>query len=458
MNALYIICGLGIFSLIAEIINLRRPLILLLTIGIAVAVFFSVLDWNTERSYFSNMLLFDSFSLSFSALLCVITFFWFWSAESFFQDKEHITDRASLVLFSLTGAILMTCFNSLVMLFLALEILSIPLYVLAGSRRESLSSNEASFKYFLMGSFASGFLLMGIALVYGATGSFYLSAITETISSNSQNLPGFFYTGNFLILTGIAFKISAVPFHFWTPDVYQGSPTPVTAFMSTIVKIAAFAAFLKLFGGVFVETKSTYLVIMEILAVITLLVSNITAVFQDNVKRMLAYSSVGHAGYVLVAFISGGAGSFSVIYFYLASYAVASLLAFTVLTLVENANSSSLIENFKGLFYKSPFLAVCMILALLSLAGIPPLAGFFGKYQVFALALTNGYVGLVLLAVATSLIGIYFYFKVIIVMFSDSSKTAEVSPSVSIKILLIILITLTLLLGILPDVLLSALR
>jgi NADH-quinone oxidoreductase subunit N len=458
MNAFYIICGLGIFSLIAEIINMRKPLILLLMLGIAVALFFIVQDWNTAESYFSDMLLFDSFSLAFTGLLCVITFFWFWSAQSFFQDSEHITDRASLILFSLTGAILMTCFNSLVMLFLAIEILSIPLYVLAGSRRESLSSNEASFKYFLMGSFASGFLLMGIALVYGATGSFYLSAITETIASQGTNLPGFLYTGIFLMLIGIAFKISAVPFHFWAPDVYQGSPTPVTAFMSTIVKVAAFAAFLKLFGGVFVEVQTYWVVVMEVLAVVTLLVANITAVFQDNVKRMLAYSSVGHAGYVLVAFAGGGTDSFSVIYFYLSVYSVASLLAFTILSLVENANSSTLIENFKGLFYKNSFVAVCMILALLSLAGIPPLAGFFGKYQVFALALTNGYVGLVLLAVVTSLIGVYFYFRVIIIMFSKDAQAVDITPSVSIKILLIVLVILTLLLGIFPEALLSVIR
>ncbi len=458
MNAFYIICGLGVFSLIAEIINLRKPLILLLMLGIAVALFFIVQDWNTAQAYFSDMLFFDSFSLAFTALLCAITFFWFWSAQSFFQDREHITDRASLILFSLTGAILMTCFNSLVMLFLAIEILSIPLYVLAGSRRESLSSNEASFKYFLMGSFASGFLLMGIALVYGATGSFYLSAITETIASQGTSLPGFFYTGVFLMLIGIAFKISAVPFHFWAPDVYQGSPTPVTAFMSTIVKVAAFAVFIKLFAVTFVEVQSTWVVVIEIVAVITLLVANITAVFQDNVKRMLAYSSVGHAGYVLVAFVGGGADSFSVIYFYLTVYSVASLLAFTVLSLVENANSSTLIENFKGLFYKNSFVAVCMILGLLSLAGIPPLAGFFGKYQVFALALTNGYVGLVLLAVATSLIGVYFYFRVIIVMFVKDANAVNITPSVSIKTLLIVLVALTLLLGILPDVLLSVIR
>lgn len=458
MNAFYIICGLGIFSLIAEIINLRKPLILLLMLGIAVALFFVVQDWGTTQSYFSDMLLFDSFSIAFSALLCVVTFFWFWSAQSFFQNSEHITDRASLILFSLTGAILMTCFNSLVMLFIAIEILSIPLYVLAGSRRESLSSNEASFKYFLMGSFASGFLLMGIALVYGATGSFYLSEITEAITTQGSNLPSFFYAGIFLMLIGIAFKISAVPFHFWAPDVYQGSPTPVTAFMSTIVKIAAFAAFLKLFAGVFGSTQATFIPVMVVLAVITLIVASVTAVFQDNVKRMLAYSSVGHAGYVLVAFVGGGADSFSVIYFYLAVYSVASLLVFTVLSIVENANSSTLIENFKGLFYKNSFLAVCMILGLLSLAGIPPLAGFFGKYQVFALALTNGYVGLVLLAVVTSLIGVYFYFRVIIIMFSKSTQAVDVSPSVSIKVLLVVLVALTLLLGILPDVLLSVIN
>jgi NADH-quinone oxidoreductase subunit N len=303
-----------------------------------------------------------------------------------------------------------------------------------------------------MGSFATGFLLMGIALIYGATGSFQLIQIADYIAAH-PGLPGFFYAGVLLVLVGMAFKVSAVPFHFWAPDVYQGSPTTITAFMSTIVKVAAFAAFFKLFSFTFAGVQSTWIVPLQVITVLTLVIANIGAVYQNNVKRMLAYSSVGHAGYVLLGIMSGGLEGQGAIFYYLAVYSFASLSAFTIVYLQEKGGTDVTVESFNGLFKRRPFVAVAMTISLLSLAGIPPLAGFFGKYLVFSLALEKGYAWMVILAVVTSLIGVYYYFKVIIAMFIKEPAASTVEPSGSMRIWMIVLIVLNLLLGVFPDLL-----
>ena len=257
------------------------------------------------------------------------------------------------------------------------------------------------------------------------------------------------------MVVGMAFKISAVPFHFWVPDVYEGSPVTITAFMSTVVKIAAIAAFYKVFSVCFSSVQSTWITILQVITVLTLVVSNITAVYQTRVKRMLAYSSVGQVGYILLAFIANSATSSGTILYYLASYAVASIATFSVLHEVENANESA--SGFNGLYKRNPMLAVVMTIALLSLAGIPPLAGFFAKYMVFAQALDHGYASLVILAVVTSLIGVYYYFQVVIAMFLKEPDGALIRLSGSSKALMALLIVLTLLMGLFPNWLISML-
>jgi NADH-quinone oxidoreductase subunit N len=454
MNAFYIICGLGVLSLIAEIVNLKKQLIYFLLLGVAGAAFIATQGWNTQIHYFSEMVVFDNMAIMFTTLMCIVAALWFWLASDYFHEETHITDQASLILFSIAGGIMLTAYNNMAMLFLGIEILSIPLYVLAGSKKENIFSNEASFKYFLMGSFATGFLLMGIALVYGATGSFSLPEIGRFVSSHQTSLPGFFYAGALMMLVGLAFKVSAVPFHFWAPDVYEGSPTSITAFMATIVKIGAFAAFIRLFAVGFGSIRSTWIMPIQIITVLTLILPNVTAVFQHNVKRILAYSSIGHAGYILLAFIGGGAQSAGTIFYYLAVYSIASIASFFVLIKLENAGAGTDVKSFNGLFKKNPLLAVAMTISLLSLAGIPPLAGFFGKYLVFSLALNHGYTGLVILGVATSLISVYYYFKVIIAMFLGANNETKIFISASHKVLMFILILLTIILGVFPDILL----
>jgi NADH-quinone oxidoreductase subunit N len=451
MNALLVICGLGIASLVAEIVNLKKWLTAFVIIGLLAAIGTIFVDFGTSTLHFSEMLQFDNFSLAFSALIVVTTLFWFWLANDYFRLQPHLTDRTSLVLFTVAGAIVMASFNNMAMLFLGIEILSISLYVLAGSRKDSLFSTEAAFKYFLMGSFATGFLLMGIALVYGATGAFHLTKIAAFIDANPQGLPTFFYAGVLLMFIGLAFKISAVPFHFWAPDVYEGAPTAITAFMSTVVKIAAIAAFYRVFSMCFSGVEGSMVRVLQVTTVLTLVIPNVTAVYQQSVKRMLAYSSVGHVGYILLGFLANTESSANAIYYYLCAYAAASLTAFTVLHIIESYNRSTTVDFFNGLFKRNPLLAVAMTFALLSLAGIPPLPGFFGKYMMFAMAIENGYTGLVIVAIITSLVGVYYYFRIIVAMYFQEPTGEHVELSGSNRTLLIALITISLVLTILAD-------
>lgn len=450
MNSLYVICGLGIVALLAEITSLRKRLTAVLMTGLVVSAGLVVLDWGTDATYFSGMIVVDNFSLAFTALISIVSVLWFWMCSDYFKDV-HQTDKSALVLFAIAGAVVMASFNNMAMLFLGIEILSISLYTLAGSRKGSLFSNEAAFKYFLMGSFATGFLLLGIALVYGATGSFQIDVISDFIMIHKDALPTFFYAGVILMFIGLAFKISAVPFHFWAPDVYSGSPTSVTAFMSTVVKIAAIAAFYRVFSFAFAEIEASWLIMIQVVCVATLIVANVTAVYQQDVKRLLAYSSVGHVGYILLGFLADPITSSSLVLYYLSAYAVSSLAAFGVLAIIEKEQGSLSIETFNGLFKRNPFVAVAMTIALLSLAGIPPLPGFFGKYMVFALAVENGFTGLVVVAVITSLIGAYYYFRIIIAMFMKEGNTSSVQLSPSAHALAMLLIMVTLILGIFPN-------
>lgn len=453
MNALYIVSGLGIISLIAEIFSLQKFLLAVVVLGLIAAAVLITFDWNTSQYYFQSMIVFDNTALAFSALMIVTSLVWLGISGTFFTNEENISDRMALVLFTLVGGIVMASFNNMSMLFLGIEILSVALYVLAGSRKD-IFSTEAAFKYLLMGSFATGFLLFGIALIYGATGLFHINLIADYVNTHTAELPSFFYVGVLLMLIGLAFKISAVPFHFWAPDVYTGSPSPITAFMSTVVKIAAIAAFIRIFSTCFIAVSGTWITVLQVITILTLIIPNVTAVYQTNVKRLLAYSSVGHVGYILLAFIADPASASGTIFFYLTAYAAASIASFSVLIILEKDDNEVTISDFNGLFKRNTALAVTMTVALLSLAGIPPLAGFFGKYLVFAQAISHGYIGLVVVAVLTSLIGVYYYFKVIIAMFLPSDGSAIEITSAQ-RVLLILLIILSFALTIFPDKLIS---
>lgn len=458
MKALLILSGLGVLSLFAEIFNFKKILFLVVLAGLAVAFALNLCSWNIPQTYW-GMMHFDNYAVAFTAALIGICFLWFLSSSSFFTEDTSKTDHYALILFALAGAVILTSFSNMTMLFLGVEILSIPMYVLAGSRKNDTFSNEAAFKYFLMGAFSTGFLLFGITLIYGASGSFDLTDIGRYAASNPNGLAGLFYTGVLLMLVGLTFKISAVPFHFWAPDVYQGSPTSITMFMATIVKTAAFAAIFRLFYGTFYSVADTWVPVITIMAVITMLLGNITAVFQSNVKRMLAWSSISHAGYMLLALVALNASGFSAVFYYTVAYSVGSIIAFSVLKIIiENFNSGD-VSSFNGLAKKSPLLATVMVIALLSLAGIPPAAGFFAKYFIFTSALKSGFLWLVIIAVINSAIGVYYYFRIIIAMLfkEGANNQGNIEVSGLQKLVLILAAIITLVLGLFPDLIIRLL-
>lgn len=454
MNSIFVLSGLAVFSLLAEIFNFRRILFPVVIIGLVASAILLVFDWNQNASFYTNMVTFDNYAVAFSIVLSLTALLWFLMSKKHFDDNANVTDHFALVIFSLVAAVFMVSYSNLAMLFLGIEVLSICLYVLAGSNFRSIFSNEAALKYFLMGSFATGFLLFGIALIYGVTASFDLQVIASVVADGTGNRTGWLYTGIILLIVGLAFKISAVPFHFWAPDVYEGSPTVVTTFMATIVKIAAFAAFFRLFSVCFESVYTEWIIVVQIVTVLTLVVSNITAVYQHSVKRMLAYSSVSHAGYLLISLVAMNEISASAILYYVVAYSAATIMAFTVLLNVESEDQNAVVDAFNGLAKRNGYLAFAMAISMLSLAGIPPLAGFFGKYYLFTAAFESGYVGLVLLAVITSAIGIYYYFRIIIAMYLKSTdQTVRIPVPKQHSIVLAICLLLSLGFGLFPGLL-----
>lgn len=447
MNTLIILSSLGLLGLFSEIFNFKKFLLPIIFIGLTVSLIAAIADWNTNTSYFNEMVLFDNYALSFSILVIFITMVWFAISPSFLQNRTNDTDYFSLIIFALIGGIIMVSFSNMIMLFLGIEILSISMYILAGINKSSLTSNEAALKYFLMGAFATCFLLFGIALVYGSTGSFNLSGISNAIQSNNSNV--LIVVGVSLIMAAMAFKVSAVPFHSWAPDVYQGSPTVITAYMSTVVKTVAFAAFLRLFMTSFRGIESTWSSVLCIISAATILLGNITAVFQSNFKRMLAYSSISHAGYMLLAILAMNNSSSGSLLFYTVAYSISSITSFAILLLISNKTGNESIESFYGLSKRNPLIAAVTVIAMLSLAGIPPTAGFFAKYYIFSAAIENHLTGLVLIAVLGSLIGVFYYFRIIIALFRDK-ESAFIEMNKGYKAVLLLTSIIALVLGILP--------
>jgi len=450
MTALILLSSLGVIALLAEIFSFKKIVYPVVVLGLITTFVLNLVSWNTNGTFF-GMMRYDNFAVAFSSVLIGITTLWFIMSEGFFKEETSLTDHFALIVFAVAGGVIMVSYTNMTMLFLGIEILSIPMYVLAGSRKDDVHSNEAGFKYLIMGAFATGFLLFGITLIYGSTGSFDLATIADYITSNQGAIPTMFYMGVLLMLVGMAFKVSAAPFHFWAPDVYQGAPTQVTAFMATVVKTAAFAAFLRLFGNCFSGVSGVWVHVLWGMAALTLLTGNITAVLQTSTKRMLAYSSVAHAGYMLLALIALNQYSQSSILFYTLAYSIGSIASFGVLSIVAGAKGTDNVESFNGLAKTNPLLAFAMTVALLSLAGIPPTAGFFAKYYIFTAAFQSGYGWLVLIAILASLIGVYYYFRIIIAMYFKEASGSTIEVSMNHKLLFIITILLTIALGLLPD-------
>ena len=426
--------------------------------GLLVALVVTLSGWNHAISYYNQMLIVDNSSVAFSAVLIFTTFLILLFAGYYYKDVARpLDDIYAILIFALTGSVMMTEFGNLIILFLGIETLSIALYVLAGSHKEAITSNEATLKYFLMGSFLSGFLLFGIALLYGASGSLNMEEISRYTLREAGHLSPMFRAGLFLLIIGLAFKIAIVPFHFWAPDVYEGTPTLLTAFMATVVKIASIVALFRLFTSCFASIREIWAPTLWILSVLTILVGNLTGLFQPNLKRMLAYSSISHSGYMMLAILAFSARSSGALLLYAVAYSLATVTAFGILILIRGAKGNDLYTSFEGISKKNPVEAICLTIALLSLTGIPPMAGFMAKYYLFTTAMEQGFLWLVIIAVLGSAISVVYYFKPIVSMYLKEGDGIKLETGIAYRIHVVFLTILTLALGILPAILINLL-
>jgi NADH-quinone oxidoreductase subunit N len=463
MNTLIAITGLGIFCLLFEILNLRKAIVPFTIIGLLGVLALNFSEFGTTASYYNNMITVSKFSTAFSSLFIVLTIFLVALSHNFYENHPtKISDFIAIKIFLLAGGVAMVSFGNLAMFFLGIEILSIALYVLAASERLNLKSNEAGMKYFLMGSFASGIILFGICLIYGAMGSFDVAEIHE--SSLSAELPIWFPIGMILMIIGMLFKIAAVPFHFWAPDVYEGSPALTTALMSTLAKVIAIATLYKLVAGLNLVPSldnqgllSTFENIVVIISIASMTVGNIMALRQVNVKRMLAFSGVSHAGFMLMTLLTV-ATSAGVLLYYTAAYALAGIAAFSVILYVCKNQENEDITNFHGLGKTNPLLAAILTGSLLSMAGIPIFSGFFAKLFLFNQTIQGGFIALVIVAVINSIISVGYYFKLILAMYSKEPNEERTGKPFLIYAVAIISITLNIALGLFPSLVLDLLN
>jgi NADH-quinone oxidoreductase subunit N len=450
----------------------RETLAAIVLIGLATAVVFAVQDWDHPSKAFYGMISIDKFAIGFNCLFIISAALTILLSLNSLEEQYLLySEYFALIIFATVGMMLMASSSHLLTLFLGLETLSVSLYVLAGFRRTDMRALEASFKYFLLGAFASGFLLYGIALIYGGVGSASLTAVDEAFRQSTLGFPAVSFsglsvsstrpfigqhlliTGFVLMVVGFGFKIALVPFHTWAPDVYQGAPTPITAFMATGSKAAGFAALLRLLLSSHLMNDMLWQQIFWVIAVATMTIGNIIALRQENIKRMLAYSSIAHAGYILVGAIANNDLGHSGVLFYLLSYTFMNVGAFGVVALLAKSDKEHVtIADYRGLAFRRPFAAIAMAVFMFSLSGIPPTAGFVAKFYVFSAAVQAGYIWLVILGVINSMISLYYYLGIVVVMFMQEpeGEKAPIIPMPAVALALLIAIFGTLDLGLFP--------
>ncbi len=460
MTTLIAIIALGIFCLVFEIFNFRKSIVPFTILGLASILGYNLMQTNLQpEGLFNNMIVTNTFSVAFSSLFIGLTLFLVaLSAYNYNEQESKISDFVAIKIFLLSGAVAMVSFGNLSMFFLGIEVLSISLYILGASSRLDIKSNEAGMKYFLMGSFASAIILFGICMIYGAMGTFDCAEIAEM--TNSAELPIWFPIGIALIVIGMLFKIAAVPFHFWAPDVYEGSPVLTTALMSTLAKVVAMATFFKLLSVFGVGTNpyisESIKTVIVILSVLSMTVGNIMALQQNNVKRMLAFSGISHAGVMLLSLLSltTAAGS---LFYYCVAYALAGIAAFSVVILVCKNEKETLISNFNGLAKTHLTLAIVLTASLLSMAGIPVFAGFFAKLMLFNQSIQAGYTVVVVIAVINTIISIGYYFKLILAMFTKepNESKAKIERPILVYAVAIVAVVLNIVFGLFPSLILN---
>jgi NADH-quinone oxidoreductase subunit N len=454
MNALILSALLGVVMMFSGILLKQKAAIRAVAIvGLIVLLTVNIMEMSGVVFFkidLGNMMRFDRFALIFNTIAIFSTLVYLLlSGKDMEKVGVNYAEYFALIFFITCGIILSASFKSLLILFLGIEIISIPLYILTGSDKRNLKSNEASLKYFLMGSFSTGLMLMGIALIYGTTGTFDVDRMNlGAIEAPSALL----VAGMILLLFSMSFKVSAAPFHFWTPDVYDGAPTVFTSFMATIVKAAVFIAFIRLFEETFGSIRSAWQLWIAVIAATTLFIGNITAVFQRSVKRMLAYSSISQAGFMLLAILAMNTDAKEGLLLYTCAYSLATIGIFAVLAKMSDHS----FEAFNGLGKKQPVLAATVTIFVLSLAGIPLTAGFLAKfYMLKAVLATDQYLWLVIFAILMAAVSVYYYFRLIQAMYFKDGETADIVAPASFKWTLIALAAITILLGVRPNLIIN---
>jgi len=425
-------------------------------IGLVVAGVLVGSGWGSHIESFNGAVVLDNFATFFKMIFLLAAGLTVLITDQYMEREGcNHGELYPIILFTVVGMMLMASGTDLMTIFLGLEVMSVALYVLSGFNRANRKSNEAGLKYFLLGSFSTGFLLYGMALIYGATGTTRIASIAAVLGQ--MTLPTaniMLVAGMLLMFTGFAFKVAAAPFHMWTPDVYEGAPTPMTAFMSTGPKAAAFAASLRLFLVALPTLQVEWSQLLWVLAVLTMTIGNITALRQDNIKRMLAYSSIAHAGYCLVGFAAGNGTGTSAILFYMLSYAFMNIGAFAIIILVaKKGEPNGTVMDLAGFGFKHPILALAMTIFMFSLAGVPPTAGFIGKFYLFSGAVQEGYLWLAIIGVLNSAASVYYYLRVIVYMYmKDPTEEFEWTKlTAPVALALVLAVAGTLILGIVPS-------
>jgi NADH-quinone oxidoreductase subunit N len=423
--------------------------------ALVVTGFVSLNGWNNPQAGFAGSVLLDNFATFFTMICLLAAGLTILMSDSYLHREDFpVSEYYPLILFTTAGAMWMASGTDLLTIFLGLEVLSVSLYVLAGYFRDQTKSNEAGLKYFFLGAFSTGFLLYGVALLYGVTGTTKIDGIAAYVAANPGSTTNLmFVAGSLLLLVGFLFKVAAAPFHMWTPDVYQGAPTPITAFMSAGPKAAAFAAFIRVTIVGLDSMQAQLSTLFWILAVLTMIVGNFIALSQRDLKRMLAYSSIAHAGYALVGLAAWNAVGLSAIGFYLLVYTLMNMGAFAVLVAIGKKGEENLtLDGIVGLGYKKPILGVALSICLLALMGMPPTAGFTGKFFIFAGAVKAGYIWLAVIGVLNSAVSLYYYLRVIVQMYfrEPQEDFSWVVVNIPVAISIAISVAGVLYLGIVP--------
>jgi NADH-quinone oxidoreductase subunit N len=408
----------------------RMPIYGLGLIGLVGSAVASVVLWNTDLQSF-GVIRSDNFALFINLILCGIGILtMLFSNDVVEREGLPAGEYYALTLFAIAGMMMMAAATDLLVIFIALEVLSLAVYVLTGIRRTSAAGAEAAFKYFLLGAFSSAFFLYGIAFAFAISGSTRLDQVGNAMASGPGGTLALLAVG--LLAIGFAFKVSAVPFHMWTPDAYEGAPTIVTAFMSTAVKAAAFAAFVRVFLSTLEPLQGHWIPVLSAISALTMIVGTVVGVLQSNVKRMLAYSSIAHAGYLLLGIVAANASGKAAVLFYLAVYAVSNLGALGIVALLGTADHEhDHLRDFAGLAHSRPGLAALMTVFLLSLGGFPPTAGFVAKWYILAAAVQDGHYWLAVIGVLSSVVSVFFYLRIVVMMYMTEEAAAPVRPPIS---------------------------